>query len=68
MVIAMAKLHNFCIDDSKILEGSPLALDGVNNYIMNNANGCIEIIVDEEHGINIQSDLMDARHLFDDVQ
>ena len=45
MVIAMAKLHNICIDDSDIMVGLPLALEADNNYIMNNANGYVEINV-----------------------
>ena len=66
-VVALAKLHNFCIEQSDISDDVPQSLNTDENYIMNDANGYVELSDDDEHDINVPIDLMQVGHHFDDV-
>ena len=64
--IAIAKLHNFCVDVSDISDDKPLVLATDGNYIMNNHNGYVELIDDYDHNTTVPSDLMHGGCHFDD--
>ena len=66
-VVALAKLHNFCIEQSDISDDVPQYLNTDENYIMNDANGYVELSDNDEHDINVPIDLMHVGHHFDDV-
>ena len=61
MVNALAKLHNFYIDEPSI-PTEALATDVNNNT--NNRNGFMEIMPDNENGTVTPTDLMDMGHNF----
>jgi len=41
-VVTLAKLDNFCINQSDISDGVPLSLNIDDNFIMNDTNGCVD--------------------------
>ena len=45
----------------------PPALSTDTKYIMNNCNGYVALIVDDDHDTDVPSDLMHGGHHFDDV-
>ena len=66
-VVALAKLHNFCISQSDTSDDVPLSLNTDENYIMNDTNGYVEMTVDNEHDTNVPLNLMHAGHHFEDI-
>jgi len=68
-VIALVKLHNFCIDESNSHKiNIPLSLASDDNDIQNNLKGYVGMIQDEAHGENaVLIDLMHPGHHFVDV-
>jgi hypothetical protein len=66
-VVALAKLHNFCIRLSDISDAVPCSLTTDENYTMNSTNGYVEMTVDDEHNTNVPIDLMHDGHHFEDV-
>jgi hypothetical protein len=66
-VVALSKLHNFCIDQSDISDDVPLSLNSDENAIMNDTNGYVELTDDDDHATNVPMDLMHVGHHFDDV-
>jgi hypothetical protein len=66
-VVALAKLHNFCISQSDTSEVVPISLTNDENSIMNDTNGYVKISVDKEHDTNVPLNLMRASHHFEDV-
>jgi hypothetical protein len=66
MVIALAKLHNFCIGESEVADVPP-SLAGDDNYILNNENGFVQLEQSDEHSLDVPTDLMDSGHHFDGI-
>ena len=68
-VVALAKLHNFCIDESNSLENNiPSSLASDDNDMLNNSKGYVGMMEDEAHGETaVPIDLMQPGHHFDDV-
>eukprot|EP00804_Cyclotella_cryptica_P003177 CCRYP_013780-RA/>CCRYP_013780-RA protein AED:0.21 eAED:0.16 QI:0/0/0/1/1/1/2/0/414 len=64
MVNALAKLHNFCIDEHDIPER---ALAGDMNNIVNHDQGYVEMSSCGDESYDVPMDLMDAGHHFNDV-
>ena len=66
-VNALAKLHNYCFDDSEISEDMPQSLERNINHIMNKEDGYVELLPDNEHDTAMPIDLMYGGHHLDDV-
>ena len=67
LVNALAKLHNFCINEK---EGDADVLLNVDEeYVMTNTGGYIEMVSDDrtQHDIPIPAAIMDCGHHFQDV-
>ncbi len=66
LVNALAKLHNFCIDENdknNLLQ--PLSSDTLN--MMNDANGYVPMEASREHGMHLPMVLMNGGDHFHDV-
>ena len=66
-VVALAKLHYFCIGQSDTSEDVHISLTPDENYIMNDTNGYVEMSVDGKHDTNDSLNVMHAGHYFEDV-
>ena len=66
IINALAKLHNFCMEESEILEDVPQALARDTNHVMNNHNGYVKLSYDG-HDTTVTLDLMHGGHHFMDV-
>jgi hypothetical protein len=67
-VNALAKLHNFCIDESNNSKEIPPLLDRDNNLMVNRDDGYVEtIIVNEATDTALLTDLMNGVNHFDEV-
>jgi hypothetical protein len=50
IINALAKLHNFCVNESNLPEDIPESLDNATNYIMNHPQGYVDLLWDNKHG------------------
>ncbi len=69
LVSCLAWLHNFCIDEGEQLcemsrEDEALPMDLEN--MMNNPEGYVPLVMDDNHDVAIPVAIMDAGHHFDD--
>ncbi len=69
LVSCLAWLHNFCIDEGEWLcemsrEDEALPMDLKN--MMNNSEGYVPLVTDDNHDVAIPVAIMDASHHFDD--
>ncbi len=69
LVRCLAQLHNFCIDEGEQLcemshedEAPPMDLENM----MNNPEGYVPLVMDDNHDVAIPVAIMDAGHHFDD--
>lgn len=69
LVNALAKLHNFCIDEKDGYDKNsllqPLSSDTLN--MMNDADGFVPMEASSEHGMLLPTALMNGGHHFQDV-
>ena len=67
MVLALAKLHNFCIDSVDGASGVPNNLAAVEQNIATNEFGSVPLVHDAAAGVATPQDLLNAGNHFDDV-
>jgi len=72
IVFALARLHNFCLDERGRRPGeAPMAADPLldidREHMLNDDNGFIEMEHNDLHNIAMPTALMDVGHHFDDV-
>ena len=67
MVLALAKLHNFCIDSVDGAAGVPNNLAAVEQNIATNEFGSVPLVHDAAAGVATPQDLLNAGNHFDDV-
>ncbi len=65
LVNALAKLHNFCINEKE--GNADILLNVDEEYIMTNEDGYIEMVSDGTHDILVPAGLMDCGNHFQDV-
>jgi len=66
-VIALAKLHNFCIDESSNAQEILPSLEVDNNLLINRDDGYVEMVGVNENEIALPTDLMYGGHHYDDI-
>jgi hypothetical protein len=66
-VIALTKLHNFCIDESNDSQEILPSLEVDNNVLINRDDGYVEMVGVDENGTALPTDLMNGGHHYDDV-
>ena len=68
LVVALAKLHNFCIGESNIQERVPPLLDRDRFHMMNKTSGYVSLRNDDpQQNTVVPTDLMHTGEHFDDV-
>ena len=72
LVFALARLHNFCLDERRRRPGeAPMAADPLldidQEHMLNEDDGYIEMEHSNVHNITMPTALMDVGHHFDDV-
>ena len=72
LVFALARLHNFCLDERGTRQGeSPMATDPLldidQEHMMNDDDGYVEMEFSNVHNMSMPTSLMDVGHHFDDV-
>ena len=68
LVIALAKLHNFCIQESNIPERMPQTYDRDRFHMMNANSGYVGLRVDDpQQSTGVPTDLMHLGEHFNDV-
>jgi hypothetical protein len=65
LVNALAKLHNFCINEQEGVPDSLLNVD--KEYMMSNEGGYIGMVSDDTHDIPVPKGIMNCGHHFQDV-
>jgi hypothetical protein len=65
LVNALAKLHNFCINEQDGTPDSILAVDA--EHLMHNEGGSIEMVSNDTHDVPVPEGIMDCGHHFQDV-
>ena len=66
-VIALTKLHNFCIDESSNSQEILPSLEVDNNVLINRDDGYVEMVGIDENETDLPTDLMYGGHHYDDV-
>lgn len=66
-VIALTKLHNFCIDESSNSQEILPSLEVDNNVLINRDDGYVEMVGIGENETDLPTDLMYGGHHYDDV-
>ena len=66
-VNALAKLHNFCINQTSLSDDIPRSLEKDSCYMMNKDDGYIDMISDKEHDTSVPIKLMKVGHHCDEV-
>eukprot|EP00804_Cyclotella_cryptica_P006356 CCRYP_010184-RB/>CCRYP_010184-RB protein AED:0.20 eAED:0.20 QI:0/0/0/1/0/0/3/0/563 len=67
MVIALTKLHNFCIDESNNSQEILPSLEVDNNVLKNRDDGYVEMVGVNKHETALPTDLINGGHHYDDV-
>jgi hypothetical protein len=65
LVNALAKLHNFCINEQDGTPDSFLAIDA--EHLMHNEGGSLELVTTDTHNVPVPQGIMDCGHHFQDV-
>ena len=66
-VIALMKLHNFCIDESNNSREILPSLEADNNVLINRDDSYVEMVGVNEADTALPTDLMHGGHHYDDV-
>jgi hypothetical protein len=66
-VNALAKLHNFCINQTCLSDDIPQSLEKDSCFMMNKDDGYIDMISDKEHDTSVPIELMNVGHHYDEV-
>ena len=67
MVLALVKLHNFCINVLDDVADVPMNLAAVEQNIATNESGSVSLVQDEEAGVSTPQGLIGGGHHFDDA-